>query len=211
MDFAAAKAGNIANKEGRDDGPFTHPVEAMSKDEGKHDGDHRQGHVIGDFCHTKVGVPGAADGTHERFPWQHGNIGEGFKIHPKAKNDAAYKQKEHLLNIHRECDVFNHGSGQVDTIPKDDTEGNLQHMFQLEIAAQNDQLQNNHDHINSNGKFTEGEWEIQAQYVWHRRNWRGPEIGLSDNTDAERVDEHPDEKDNVTFDFVGRHCPKLLS
>ena len=33
-------------------------------------------------------------------------------------------------------------------------------MFQLEIAAQNRQLQNHHNHVYCNGKFTEGKGKI---------------------------------------------------
>ena len=58
-------------------------------------------------------------------------------------------------------------------------------MFHLKIPAEYDELDEDQQEAECNRELPERKREIQAEYIRDRRDWRGSQIRLCDQTDSQ--------------------------
>ena len=90
----------------------------------------------------------------------------------------------------------------VDESAEDDVDRDLQELDRLKSPAQQHDLPQDIDKIEDEREFAERDREAQAEHIGDARDGRGAQGCLRDERDAERVDQHAQDKPQVAADIV---------
>lgn len=137
----ADQTGDEANEQGGDDRTFAHAVEVTGQDDAQNARDDRHGHIERNLGHAKFGFPAENHCADEGFTGQHDDVGEYLHVHADAQHDTADEQIENLEYIGCRLNEEQEQHAQIDKIAENQRDRNLQQVFGLKIAPEDDELE----------------------------------------------------------------------
>ena len=149
----AEKTGDKAHQQCGDECSLPHASQMPRQQEGKDHCDHRHGDVKADLGGAEVRFPGHDNGPYKGLARQHGHVTQYFQIHTESQHHAADEQIRHLHRIGLGIYERQKSHGHVDEIAECHRNGDLQQMLQLKVFPQDQQLQQNQQQTERNGKL----------------------------------------------------------
>ena len=165
---ASEETGDESYQQRRDDRSFPDAVKTMGKDQGEGGGDDSQRHIKGDFCRAKLCLPCRRNSADKGFSRKHCHVCKDFRIHAKSQDQASDQKIGYRRNIALRVDEKEQHHRQVDEIPEQDGNWDLEQMLHLKVPAQDEELDKNQQKAECDRELPQRKRKVQAEHIRDR-------------------------------------------